>query len=152
MNIGKYTTIEKLTKSQMAERHQIDNQPDAIQLANLKLLIEKVYDPLCNHFNRAIPISSGFRSKSLNSVIGGAKNSQHATGQAIDLDCDGDGTPITNNAVFYWLYNNVDFDQIIWEYGNDITPAWVHVSFNEAGNRRQVLKIKKGGNYENFQP
>lgn len=152
MNIGKYTTLEKLCKSQAAERHGIDNQPDAIQLHNLKLLIEKVYDPLCDHFQRAIPISSGFRHPIVNSIIGGAKNSQHATGQAIDLDCDGDGTPITNNAVFYWLYNNVDFDQIIWEYGNDITPSWVHVSFNEAGNRRQVLKIKKGGHYEIFQP
>lgn len=152
MNIGKYTTLEKLCKSQAAERHEIDNQPDAIQLHNLKLLIEKVYDPLCDHFSRAIPISSGFRSKALNSVIGGAKNSQHATGQAIDLDCDGDGTPITNNAIFYWIYNNIDFDQLIWEFGNDITPAWVHVSFNEAGNRKQVLKIKKGGNYEIYKP
>lgn len=152
MNIGKYTTLEKLCKSQSAQRHDIDNIPDAIQLSNLKELIENVYDPLCNHFNRAIPISSGFRSRVLNSVIGGAKNSQHATGQAIDLDCDGDGTPITNNAVFYWLFNNVEFDQLIWEFGDDRSPSWVHVSFNSQGNRKQVLRAFKGGRYETYQP
>jgi zinc D-Ala-D-Ala carboxypeptidase len=152
MNIGKYTTLEKLCKSQAAQRHDIDNIPDAIQLSNLKELVENVYDPLCNHFNRAIPISSGFRSKVLNSIIGGAKNSQHATGQAIDLDCDGDGTPITNNAVFYWLFNNVEFDQLIWEFGDDRSPSWVHVSFNSQGNRKQVLRAFKGGRYETYQP
>lgn len=152
MNIGKYTTLEKLCKSQAALRHEIDNQPDAIQLHNLKLLIEKVYDPLCEHFQRSIPISSGFRSRQLNSIIGGAKNSQHATGQAIDLDCDGDGTPITNNAVFYWLYNNVEFTQLIWEFGDDRSPAWVHVSYDPNNLKKQVLKIKKGGHYEMFEP
>ena len=152
MNIGKYTTLEKLCKSQAAIRHGIDNQPDAVALANLKELIEKVYDPLCDHFQRAVTISSGYRSPIVNSIIGGAKNSQHATGQAIDIDCDGDGTPITNNAVFYWLYNNVQFDQLIWEFGDDRTPAWVHVSFNKGNNRGQILKALKGGRYITFKP
>jgi hypothetical protein len=88
----------------------------------------------------------------LNSIIGGAKNSQHATGQAIDLDCDGDGTPITNNAVFYWIFNNVEFTQLIWEFGNDVSPAWVHVSYDRNNLKKQVLKIKRGGTYEVFEP
>lgn len=150
MNIGKYTTLEKLTKSQSAERHGIENQPDAIQLANLRELIEKVYDPLCDHFQRAIPISSGFRSKVLNSIIGGATNSQHATGEAIDLDCDGDGTPTTNSMVFHWLLVNVEFCQLIWEYGDERNPAWVHVSFSRGNNKRQVLRALKGGKYIPF--
>ena len=152
MNIGKYTTLEKLCKSQAALRHGIDNQPDAIQLSNLKELVENIYDPLCDHFQRAIPITSGFRSSVLNSIIGGAKNSQHASGQALDLDCDGDGTPITNNAVFYWLYNRGGFDQLIWEFGDDRSPAWVHVSYNKGNNRGQVLKALKGGKYVTFEP
>lgn len=152
MNIGKYTTLERLCKSQMAERHGIDNKPDAVQLANLKVLIEKVYDPICDHFQRAITVSSCFRSPVLNSLIGGARNSQHTTGEAIDLDCDGDGTPITNNAVFYWLFNHSDFDQLIWEGGNDVSPSWVHISYNTTGkNRKQVLKMKNG-KYFDFEP
>ena len=122
MNIGKYTTLEKLCKSQAALRHGIDNQPDAIQLSNLKELVENVYDPLCDHFQRAIPITSGFRSSVLNSIIGGAKNSQHAS------------------------------DQLIWEFGDDRSPAWVHVSYNKGNNRGQVLKALKGGKYVTFEP
>jgi hypothetical protein len=71
----------------------------------------------------------------------------------VDLDTDGDGTPITNSAVFYWIYTNLDFDQLIWEYGNDQNPAWVHVSFSQSQQRKQVLKIKsRASGYETFQP
>ena len=85
MNLGKYTTLEKLCKSQAALRHGIDNQPDAVQLANLRDIIDNIYDPLCDHFQRSIPITSVFRSPVLNSILGGAQNSQHATRQALDL-------------------------------------------------------------------
>lgn len=152
MNIGRYTTIDKLCKSQAAIRHGIDNKPNAIQLANLRDLMENIYDPLCDHFKYAVPISSGFRSPVLNSIIGGARNSQHATGEAIDLDTDGDGTPITNSLIFYWIMQNCEWDQLIWEFGNDRNPAWVHVSYRKGNNRKQVLKALTGGKYITFEP
>jgi zinc D-Ala-D-Ala carboxypeptidase len=154
MNIGKYTTLEKVIKSETAIRHGIDNRPDAHQLHAIKLLAENIYDPLCDHFQKTIPINSWFRNSVLNSIIGGARNSQHVKGEALDLDTDGDGTPITNSAVFYWIYTNLDFHQLIWEYGNDQNPAWVHVSINSNGkNKKQVLKIRsRASGYETFQP
>jgi len=150
MNIGKYTTLEKLCKSQAAIRHGIDNQPDAVALANLKELIEKVYDPLCEKFGYAIPVNSGFRNQIVNSIIGGARNSHHTKGMALDLDCDGDGTPTTNSQVFHWLLVHVPFTQLIWEYGDERNPAWVHVSFEKGNVKREVLRALKGGKYIPF--
>ena len=152
MKIGKYTTLENICKSETAIRHDIENIPDAHQLFALKLLVEKVYDPLCDHFQRAIPISSGFRSFTINKMIGGARSSQHTKGEAVDLDMDNTGSPITNSALFYYIFFNIKFDQLIWEYGTDQNPAWVHVSFSANQQRMQVLKIKKGGHYEPFIP
>lgn len=152
MNIGRYTTLDKLCKSQAAIRHEIDNKPNAIQLANLRDLIENIYDPLCDQFKYAVPISSGFRSPVLNSIIGGARNSQHSTGEAIDLDTDGDGTPITNSVIFFWILNNCEFDQLIYEFGDERNPAWVHVSYRKGNNRKQVLRAFKGGRYEQYEP
>lgn len=152
MNIGK-TTLEKVMKSETAIRHSIENKPDAHQLHAIKLLAENIYDPLCNHFQMTIPYNSWFRSSVLNSIIGGARNSQHAKGEAVDLDMDGSGLHLTNSAIFYWIYTNLDFDQLIWEYGNDQNPAWVHVSYSAVKNRKQVLKIRsRASGYEPFQP
>lgn len=152
MNIGN-TTLEGIIKSETAIRHGIENKPDAHQLHAIKLLAEMVYDPLCNHFQRTIPYTSWFRNSILNSIIGGARNSQHAKGEAVDLDMDGSGSPITNSVIFYWIYTNLDFDQLIWEYGNDQNPAWVHVSYSAVKNRKQVLKIRsRTSGYETFQP
>lgn len=152
MNIGN-TTLERISKSETAIRHGIENKPDAHQLFAIRLLAEHIYDPLCLHFNMTIPYNSWFRNSVLNSIIGGARNSQHAKGEAVDLDMDGSGSPITNSVLFHWIYNNLDFDQLIWEYGNDQNPGWVHVSFSAIKNRKQVLKIKsRASGYAEFKP
>ena len=154
MNIGKYTTLESVCKSETAIRHDIDNKPDAIQLHAIKLLAEQIYDPLCDHFQRSIPYTSWFRNSVVNSMVGGARKSHHVLGEAVDLDMDLQPLAvITNSSIFYYIYTNLPFDQLIWEYGNDQNPAWVHVSFSASRQRKQVLRIKsRESGYEEFTP
>jgi len=83
-------------------------------------------------------ISSGYRSPHLNISIGGISTSQHCKGEALDLDADG-----YNYKLFNYIFENLDFDQLIWEFGDDKNPAWVHVSYKIDENRNQVLKAYK---------
>jgi zinc D-Ala-D-Ala carboxypeptidase len=103
-----------------------------------------VFEPLRIHLNTPIQISSGFRSLQVNKMIGGAKTSQHTKGEAMDLQIGSKG--------FNFIKDKLQFDQLIWEFGNDENPAWVHVSYSSK-NRKQVLKAtKKNGKtiYSNY--
>jgi hypothetical protein len=117
--------------------------PEHIEI--FKKLAENVFQPIRDHFGVPIRISSGYRSAALNKAIGGASSSQHCKGEAIDIDMD--GTTVTNKQIFDFIKDNVNFDQLIWEFGTDTNPDWVHVSYNSDGaQRKQILKaIKKGG-------
>ena len=121
--------------------------PTEAHIANFKLLAENIFEPIRNHFSKPIHISSGYRSKDLNTAIGGALSSQHCQGEAIDIDMDGHAGGITNKMVFDFIKENLNFDQLIWEFGTDANPDWVHVSYESTGKqRKQILKaIKKGG-------
>ena len=143
MNLSKNLTLLEVTRSDAAKRRGINNMPSAEHLANLKLLAEKVFQPIRDHFNVPIHISSGYRSQILNHAIGGASKSQHCAGQAIDIDMD--GTTLTNKQIFDYIRQNLDFDQLIWEFGNDKNPDWVHVSYSNKVNRKEVLRAKKIG-------
>lgn len=145
MKISNYITLEQACKSETAIRKGIENVPNAEQLEAMKLLCEKVYDPLCKTIGRALPITSFFRSVKLNKAIGGSSTSQHCKGEAIDIDCD--GTSISNKTIFELLKSEFEFDQLIKEYPDENgNPSWVHVSFSKNGNRGSVLKaIKVGG-------
>lgn len=138
MNISKHISYKEATHSQTAIRLQLDNKPNAEQLENMKLLAEKVFEPVRLKYNKPIRISSFFRSQELNKAIGSSSNSQHCSGMAMDLDTDKD-----NAKIFNFILNYLDFDQLIWEFGDVLNPAWVHVSFNKKGNRKQVLKAVK---------
>ena len=146
MQLSEHLTLAEVTKSQTATRLGIDNDPDAHQLAALKSIAEHIFEPVRNHFGVPIGISSGLRSKALNKAIGGSSRSQHCHGQALDIDADIYGG-ITNADIFHYIKNNLDFDQMIWEFGTDQEPAWVHVSFVDDGtNRGQTLRaIKENG-------
>ena len=146
MQLSEHLTLAEVTKSQTATRLGIDNDPDAHQLAALKAVAENIFEPLRNHFGVPIGISSGLRSKALNKAIGGSTRSQHCHGQALDIDADIYGG-INNRDIFRFIQNNLDFDQLIWEFGSDDNPAWVHVSFVDDGtNRGQTLRaIKENG-------
>lgn len=138
--------LKEVIKSNTATRRGIDNSPTAEHLANLKVVALRVFQPVRDHFETPVGISSGYRSEDLNKAIGGSKTSQHSKGQALDLDADIFGG-LTNFDIFFFIKNNLDFDQLIWEFGTDEEPNWVHVSFRPDGkNRKSVLKaIKSNG-------
>lgn len=134
--------------------------PPPEHIENFKLLAERVFQPIRDHFGVPIRISSGYRSAALNKAIGGAgktvngvyvPSSQHCTGEAIDIDMD--GTSITNAAIFNFIKDNLEFDQLIWEFGTDTNPDWVHVSYESTGKqRKQILKAKKSGSKTTYVP
>ena len=140
MKISPNLNLAEITRSDTAKRHGIDNTPTAEHLENFKLLADKVFEPIREHFKTPIFISSGYRSKALNSFIKGSLTSQHCTGQAIDIDMDGSNGEVTNRMVFDFIKNKLDFDQLIWEFGTDFNPDWVHVSYVKGKNRKQKLK------------
>lgn len=140
MKISPNLNLAEISRSDTAKRHGIDNTPTAEHLENFKLLAEKVFEPIREHFKTPIFISSGYRSKELNAFIKGSASSQHCTGQAIDIDMDGSNGEVTNRMVFDFIKNKLDFDQLIWEFGTDFNPDWVHVSYVKGKNRKQKLK------------
>jgi hypothetical protein len=140
MKISTHLNLAVVTRSDTAKRHGIDNTPTAEHLENFKLLAEKVFEPIRLHFKKPIFISSGYRSKELNDFIKGSASSQHCKGQAIDIDMDGTNGGVTNKMVFDFIKDRLDFDPLIWEFGTDANPDWVHVSYTKTGNRKQKLK------------
>tara|TARA_R110002020_G_scaffold22022_1_gene74551 strand:- start:1600 stop:2055 length:456 start_codon:yes stop_codon:yes gene_type:complete len=140
--ISDHVSYKEGVHSNTALRKGIDNTPNDEQLANMELLAEEVFEPLRIYVGGPIKINSFFRSPELNTAIGGSKTSQHCKGQAMDID-DTFGR-MTNSEMYYWIKENLDFDQIIWEFGDDDNPAWVHVSYVSFGkNRRRCLKAYK---------
>lgn len=128
-------------KSNAAVRRGLDNTPNAEQLAAMKLVANACFEPLRTWHGKPIGITSFFRSPAVNKAVRGSKNSDHMQGAAIDIDADLFDNGITNADIFNWLRANVEFDKLIWEFGTDDQPAWVHVSYRATGNRRQVLRI-----------
>ena len=153
MQLSKHFKLEEFTKSMTAIRKGIDNEPGSGDIKNLENLCYEILEPLRAKFDKPITITSGYRSEELCLAIGSKRTSQHAKGQACDLEIFG----VPNIKVAYWIQSNVDFDQLILEYWkpknkNDINSGWVHVSYNEKGaNRKQVLTFD-GGSYENGLP
>jgi hypothetical protein len=100
-----------------------------------------------------IHISSGYRSKALNTAIGGSLTSQHCSGEAIDIDMDGSANKVTNKMVFDFIKSHLNFDQLIWEFGTKDAPDWVHVSFESNGKqRKQVLRAVRQGGKPTYAP
>ncbi len=149
--ISKYVTYAEVTKSNQATALKLANIPNAEQLNNLRLVCTKIFDPLREHFGKPIGISSGFRSVELNAKIGGSKSSQHCQGKALDIDGDIFGG-ISNKNIFEYIRKSCTFDQLIWEFGTENHPDWVHVSYNEGNNRKQVLRAVKIGGKTVYQP
>jgi len=135
MNLTKNFTLAQMTRSGTAARHGFDNSTsDPAIINNLRLLCKNILEPLYDYIEYPIQVTSGFRSQRLNKVIKGSKNSQHCFGQAADIVVDG-----SNSLIFYYILQYLPFDQLIWEFGNDDEPEWVHVSYSKK-NRREALK------------
>ena len=137
--ISKHISYKEGVHSITAIRKGIDNEPNKEQLANMKLVANNVFEPLRVFINGPIKVNSFFRSPDLNKAIGGSTKSQHCKGQAIDID-DTYGKA-TNAEMYWWIKENLDFDQMIWEFGNNDNPDWVHVSYvSPDKNRNRCLK------------
>jgi hypothetical protein len=135
--------------SRTATRLGIKNNPNAEQMENMITIAEEVFEPLRAYVGGPIKINSFFRSPELNKAIGGSGKSQHCHGQAIDLD-DTFGR-CTNAEMFEFIKKYLDFDQIIWEFGDDENPDWVHVSYvSPEQNRKRCLKAYKENGKTNY--
>jgi hypothetical protein len=139
-----YLNLGEVVRSESAKRNNISNMPTAEHLENMKALGINVFDKIREHFGCPIGLSSGYRSEALNSAIkGSSKTSQHCKGEAFDIDAQIHGK-ITNKAIFDYIRQNLDFDQLIWEFGTNQEPDWVHVSYKKSGgNRKSILKAIK---------
>jgi hypothetical protein len=142
MKLSTHLDLSEVIRSDSAKRNGISNMPTGEHIANFMLLAEKIFEPIREHFGVPIYISSGYRSKELNAKIGGSATSQHCKGQAIDIDMDNSANGVTNANVFNFIKDNLPFDQLIWEFGNEDNPDWVHVSYVPNG-RKQILKAFK---------
>lgn len=142
MKVTEHVSYKEVIKSNTATRRGIENIPSGEQMENIKLLCENVFEPLREHVGGPIAINSLFRSPELNRAIGGSSTSQHCAmnGAAMDID---DTYGIMSNADMFEFIKKLDFDQLIWEYGDDENPDWVHVSYKKNGNRKQILKCSK---------
>ena len=141
MKLSEHFALAEFTRSESAKRHGVSNEPTPEHLENLKVLCEKILEPIRTKFG-PLNISSGYRSKVLNHYIGGSLSSQHCEGKAVDIDQDGMGGA-SNTEIFNYIKDNLEFDQMIWEFGDNNKPDWVHVSYNEVKNRKQVLRALK---------
>ena len=153
MKLSEHLDLSEVTRSDMAKRKGISNMPTPEHLENFKKLAENIFEPIRKHFGVPILISSGYRSKALNTAIGGSLTSQHCSGEAIDIDMDGSSNGVTNKMVFDYIKSNLNFDQLIWEFGTKDAPDWVHVSYESTGKeRKQILRAVKSGGKTTYQP
>ncbi len=144
MKISNYVSLAEVTRSDTAKRRGIDNNPTPEHLENLKVVCSEVFDKAREYFGVPLFISSGYRSTALNKAVRGSLKSDHSKGKALDLDQDGHGNGVTNRQVFDYIKNNLEFDQLIWEFGSSNNPDWVHVGYRKGENRKQVLRALKG--------
>ena len=144
MKLSANFELAELTKSQVAERKGIPNNPSPDQIDNLKSLCINVLQPIRSEFDKPVIISSGFRSAELCINIGSKPTSQHAEGKAADLEIPG----VDNMELAMWIKNNLNFDQLILEFYKDGEPnsGWVHVSWTGDGNRNQTLRAVRDDN------
>jgi zinc D-Ala-D-Ala carboxypeptidase len=153
MQITQHLSLAEVTRNETAKRKGISNMPTPAHLENFKNLSINIFEPIRRHFDKPIHISSGYRSKELNTAIGGSLTSQHCSGEAIDIDMDGNANGITNKQVFDYIKQHLNFDQLIWEFGTSSNPDWVHVSYKTNGSqRKQVLRAVKQGGKTSYVP
>jgi hypothetical protein len=141
MILSKSFTLNELTKSQEATRLGIENIPNEEEIQNLKILCEKILQPVRDFYGMPLSVSSGYRSAALCEAIGSSAKSQHTKGQAADFEIFG----VANKEVAEFIIKNLEYDQCILEFWNENEPnsGWVHCSYSANGNRKQYLKAEK---------
>lgn len=153
MQLSKHLALAEVIRSETAKRKGINNMPTQEHIKNFQLLAEKIFEPIRERFGVPIHISSAYRSVELNRAVNGILSSQHCQGEAIDVDMDGSINGVTNKMVFDYIKDNLNFDQLIYEFGNEINPDWVHVSYESTGKqRKQVLRAIKSNGQTKYIP
>jgi len=138
MKISENLSLKEVVKSNTATRLGIDNEPTSEHLENLIIIAEKVFQPIREHFKTPIGISSGYRSKELNTAVRGSSTSDHCKGMALDLDADiFEG--VSNKEIFEFIRDNLEFTQLI----NEFNYSWVHVSYDKNNLKKQILTAEK---------
>ena len=139
MKLTEHITYAEGCHSYTAKKLGIPNIPNEYEMWNMVVLGTHIFEPLREWVGGAIKINSFYRSRELNKAIGGSSKSMHCEGRAIDID-DVYGRK-TNAEMFEYIRKELDFDQLIWEFGDDQNPDWVHVSYvDQDSNRKQVLR------------
>lgn len=136
--ISKHISYKEATYSLTAIRNGIDNKPSMTELINMGLLAKEIFEPLRSYMSKPIKVNSFFRCEKLNKVVGGSSTSHHVKGQAIDIDLDNE-----NWIMFDFIKNNLKFTQLIWEFGTDSEPSWIHISYDKNNLKNQVLRSVK---------
>lgn len=136
MQLSQHFNLKEFTKSETATRKRIDNTPNLAHANNLKLVCEKILEPVRRHFGKPVRINSGYRGPALNKAVGGSAKSQHCNGEAVDFEIDG----LPNPDLAKWVAENCEFDQIILEFYDPKegpNSGWVHASYSSSGNNRK---------------
>lgn len=141
MKLSKHFTLSEFTKSQTAQRKGIANTPNSGEIEAMRLLCEKVLEPVREHFGKPVVLSSGFRSAKLNSAIGGSKTSQHRKGEAADFEIPG----LSNYDVAEWMWRNLNYDQLILEFhtAGDPNSGWIHVSYRKPYRNQELTALRQ---------
>lgn len=144
MKLSENFSLQELTKSETASRRGLDNTPGATEIANLKVLVEKVLQPIRNHYKKGVHVNSGFRHSEVNAAVGGSKTSDHTKGRAADIEIPG----VANADLAHYIKDNLKFTQLILEFYTPGIPdsGWVHVSYDPGNLKCQVMTAyKKNG-------
>lgn len=137
MQISDHISLAEATRTSTG----IPNNPNPTQFCAMRVVAKLVFEPLRAHMGEPIRVTSFFRSEAVNRRVGGSATSQHVKGEAMDITLPG-----RNKEIFEFIRHNLAFDQLIWEFGNDAEPAWVHVSYSLDRNRKQsLLAVRANG-------
>jgi zinc D-Ala-D-Ala carboxypeptidase len=141
MNLTANFTLSEMVKSETALRHDMDNTPGEAEIASLRLLCEKILQPVREHYGKGVKVNSGFRHPEVNAKVGGSKTSDHCKGQAADIEIPS----VANADLAAHIVDTYKFTQVILEFYTPGVPdsGWVHVSYDPANLKNQVLTATK---------
>ena len=141
MNLTPNFSLHELTKSETALRMGLDNTPGPVETEYLKILAERVLQPIRDHFQKGVKVNSGYRSPDSNAAVNGSRTSDHCKGQAADIEIPG----VPNAELAQWIMDNLDYTQLILEFYTPGIPdsGWVHVSYNPDNLKKQELTAMK---------
>jgi len=150
LNLSPNFTLSEMTKSETALRHGMDNSPNQEQISNMQALAVNVLQKVRDHYKRGVKVNSGFRHPDVNARVGGSRTSDHTRGMAADIEIPG----VANAELAEWIQQNLDYTQLILEFYTPGVPdsGWVHVSYDPANLKKQVLTAMREGGKTVYKP